>query len=182
MDNHLVTLTDFLRADKNLHAVLLQPYFADIQGHGARKVTDGLLVRPLFQQFADAKQEHDRSRRLGITAQNRHSDRRRIEYRYFDLSCRQCLYALPDVAERLDRRPARPDRIRQKNLGCIASHHSADQLLLIACIQLSSGILDQPVRHFHIFIVKMSELVNQFRSAAVITDDCVTRTLIHLGA
>ena len=48
MDNHLVSLTDFLRADKNLHAVLLQPYFADIQRHGARKVADGLLVRPLF--------------------------------------------------------------------------------------------------------------------------------------
>ena len=44
---------------QDLLILFLQPYPANIQGHGSCKITYGFLMRPLFQDLSDSKQEHD---------------------------------------------------------------------------------------------------------------------------
>ena len=57
--NNLISRLDLSGLYQDLLIRSLQPYLANIQGHGSCKITYGFLMRPLFQDLSDPKQEHD---------------------------------------------------------------------------------------------------------------------------
>ena len=57
--NNLISRLDLSGLYQDLLILFLQPYPANIQGHGSCKITYGFLMRPLFQDLSDSKQEHD---------------------------------------------------------------------------------------------------------------------------
>src|SRR5699024_10397446 len=71
VDNDCISTSDTRGMDQDLLFILFQPDFLDIQGHAARKVAHGFLVRPFFQYLPDPEKEHDRSCRIEIPPQDR---------------------------------------------------------------------------------------------------------------
>ena len=57
--NNLISRLDLSGLYQDLLILSLQPYPANIQGHGSCKITYGFLMCPLFQDLSDPKQEHD---------------------------------------------------------------------------------------------------------------------------
>ena len=60
---------DVLHGDKQLLPVrAAHPRAVDVQRHGPRQIGDGLFVRPVLQQLAEAEHEHHGACRIEIAA------------------------------------------------------------------------------------------------------------------
>ena len=70
------------RRDRNEHFrfARLDPDLIDIQCHRAREIGDGLLVRPLLENLAEAQHEHDGACGVEIAAHHRDSHSCRIKH------------------------------------------------------------------------------------------------------
>ena len=66
--------------DKQLRIAGLAPDLVHVQRHGSGEIGDGLLVRPLLQNFAQPQHEHDGACRGEVAAHHRDRDCRRIEH------------------------------------------------------------------------------------------------------
>ena len=180
MHNYKISYLYFIRRHQLFSFILPHPYFFGIERHAPRKIADRLLMRPIFQQFTNTQQEHDRSGRIEVASQDRNGNSCRIQHRHFDLTGGQTLYTHPDISYRFAESDSVSKRHRQKNLVKESSKDPTRQFFLEFCIELSAGILQNFHRHVDSVIVKCGQCINQLFSAAVETDHSISGTLIYL--
>ena len=64
---------------QNLLFIRFPPYVFHIQSHGPRKIGNGLLVRPILQNFAKLEHEHNGCRRVEVATQQRDGNRGSVQ-------------------------------------------------------------------------------------------------------
>ena len=124
---------------KHLLAVFIQhPYLIDIEFHRPGQIINGFPVRIVFEDFTEAKQEHDRGRCRMITCQKRHRDRSRIKHRYIEFPVQQALKSLHDKRDRLHSGDKGFENIRHKEPAKHSVCNMGKQILLKITTQPSS--------------------------------------------
>ena len=140
-DDHPVARADVADGDEQLGLAGLQPDLVDVQGHRAREIGDGLLVRPLLEDLAQPQHEHDGARGIEIAAEHRDRHGRGVEHGDGELAVPEGLEPLLDVLDRAEQRDGRRDGIGQEQPGERAAADRKDKLVLILAVELPGGML-----------------------------------------
>ena len=112
----------------------LDPHLVNIQAHGARKIVNGLLVRPLLEDIADLEHEHYRRRGVGIAAQDGNGYGRCVEDGNVEPLMPQRLYAARKILRAFRNADSRAPRRRKQRLFKHPAHHDAGELILIFAV------------------------------------------------
>ena len=113
-DDHEVAFLHGRNGHKDLGLTGFDPDLIDIQRHRAGKVGNGLLVRPLFENLAEAQHEHHGACGVEIAAHHRDRHGGCIQHGDGELSVQQRAETFLDILDRTDHRDDRADRKRQE--------------------------------------------------------------------
>ena len=141
MDHDPVADLNVCHRHKYGAGVCLFPDLVHIQGHGLCEIGNGLLVRPLVENVANAQQEHDRACRLEVLAQHRNGDRRCVQHRHLDLPVHQARHTGLDIRHGTRDRDQRAHRARNEQLLDAAPAQRCDKLVLKITIQGAAAVL-----------------------------------------
>ena len=129
--------------DKQLRLARLEPYLVDVQRHCARKIRNGLLVRPLLQNFAQPQHEHDGARGVEVAAHHRDGHGGRIEHGDGKPAVQQGAQTCADVLDRAEQGDRRPHRDGQEQPRERAAADGKDELVLILAVERAGRMLRQ---------------------------------------
>ena len=156
VDHNVVTRLYIRDRNKDFLLVLcLHPYFIYVQAHAACQIVDRFFVGPLFQKSAGIQKEHDRICRRIVPSQNRHRDRRGIQYRHFHASLSETLQTGTYIPHRFTNTEQASDREGQDHHPYRPPDHHEKQSIFILPVQLPARMFGHI--HFGPLIVKLGQ-------------------------
>ena len=136
---------------------------------------------PLFKNFTDTKQEHNRTSCTDIASEHRNTDCRCIKNRNFNPTLKQCMNTLIDIFDRFHTCDHCSDRHRQKQFVAIVNNNLCHKFIPIFAVGCSAGILSVYIRNINLLIMKTSQKSNDRCSVTCITDGRILCTFLNLG-
>ena len=171
------------RRDRNEHFrfARFDPDLIDIQCHRAREIGDGLLVRPLLEDLAEAQHEHDRARRIEIASHHRNGHRSRVQNGDRELSAEQRLEPLADILDRTEGRDDRPHGKRQKEFGKRTAKDGHGELVFVLAVECARRVRRDKVHRLRLLERKRGKRAKNGCAVFLEADHRVTRAVKDLN-
>ena len=180
-DNDVVAGGDLRQRDRDLGAVLLEPYAAHAERHGAREVVDRLLVRPFLEQLTELEQEHDRTGGAEVAARHGYADGQGVEHLDAQLTAQQAAQAAAQERSRhADRADDLERRGQEQRAGSLDGDHG-HELFLIFAVERAAAVLRRERGNGRGAVVKAADGVQQLCTGAGVAHGRAAGALVDGG-
>ena len=176
-DNDAVARLNIADGNERFRLARLEPDVVNVERHRAREVRDGLFMRPVLEDFAEAEHEHHGACRREVAAHHRHGDGGGVEHGDGELAVQQCGKTLADVLDRVIDGERRDDGEREEELRDHAADHRPREFVFKFTVEFARRMVGDKVHCFGLVERERRERVHERGAVRAVNDHGVLRAV-----